>query len=106
MPPERGRVMEISLLHRFSPIISVDPVPRPQERADASAAVVTAVRALNKSELLGNHELLFARDSATRTTVIQIVERNTGEVLEQIPPEQVLQMMAQLAEQIGSKSTL
>ena len=92
MPPERGRVMEISLLHRFSPIISVD--------------TVTAVRALNKSELLGNHELLFARDSATRTTVIQIVERNTGEVLEQIPPEQVLQMMAQLAEQIGSKSTL
>jgi uncharacterized FlaG/YvyC family protein len=96
--------MEVNPLSRIGPIMAIDLTPRPQQPADISKAVVSAVRALNKSEFLGNRELSFSRDTKTRATVIKIVERTTGEVLEQIPPEEVLQMMARLSQQIEGET--
>jgi uncharacterized FlaG/YvyC family protein len=47
--------------------------------------------------LLGSdRELQFTRDSQTQKMVIQIVDRQSGDVLDQIPPEQILLMMANL----------
>jgi uncharacterized FlaG/YvyC family protein len=55
--------------------------------------LVTAVHEVNKSELMGEgRQLTFTRDPDTRKPVIQIVDQNTGEVLDQIPPETVLQL--------------
>ncbi|HUB77921.1 MAG TPA: flagellar protein FlaG [Bryobacteraceae bacterium] len=55
--------------------------------------LVTAVNEINKSELMGEgRQLTFTRDPSTRKPVIQIVDQNTGEVLDQIPPETVLQL--------------
>ena len=59
--------------------------------------IVTAVRGVNQSELLGEgRELAFTRDPDTHMPVIQIVERATGDVIDQIPPEVLLRMKAQL----------
>ena len=59
--------------------------------------VVTAVHEVNKSELMGEgRQLTFTRDPETRRPVIQIVDQNTGEVLDQIPSETVLQLAQQL----------
>ena len=59
--------------------------------------IVTAIRGLNKSELLGqNRSLGFIRDPDSRRPVIQIMNRETGEVIDQIPAEVVLQMAAEL----------
>jgi len=89
--------MEINLLNRVSPLIAMDASPKLVAGVDPAGPVVTAVRALNKSELFGNdRELQFTRDTSTRTVVIQVVNRATGDVIEQIPPEQILQMMADL----------
>jgi uncharacterized FlaG/YvyC family protein len=50
--------------------------------------------------MLGDsREMRFVRDDASQTAVIQILDRKTGEVLEQIPPKQVLGMLADLARQ-------
>ncbi|HJT87346.1 MAG TPA: flagellar protein FlaG [Bryobacteraceae bacterium] len=60
--------------------------------------VATAVRALNKSQMYGqDRELQFARDPGTKALVIKIVQQATGEVVEQIPPEEVLRVAANLA---------
>jgi uncharacterized FlaG/YvyC family protein len=40
--------------------------------------------------------LNFTRDPETRRPVIQIVDQNTGEVLDQIPSETVLELAQQL----------
>jgi uncharacterized FlaG/YvyC family protein len=87
--------MEINSLYGVSQTTPIDPASRSRENADAQQAVVAAVRALNKSELLGSgRELQFTRDSETQKMVIQIVDSKSGDVLDQIPPEQVLRIMA------------
>jgi len=90
--------MEINPLSLVNPLTSIDPAAKPDSATELTRAAVTAVRALNKSELLGqDRELLFTRDSDTRKPVIQIVSRQTGEILDQIPPERVLEIAANLA---------
>ncbi|HMD76674.1 MAG TPA: flagellar protein FlaG [Terracidiphilus sp.] len=89
--------MEIHALYGVSQTLPIDPVSRSREDADAQQAVVAAVRALNKSELLGSdRELQFTRDSQTQKMVMQIVDSKSGAVLNQIPPEQVLLIMQNL----------
>ena len=68
--------------------------PSPTNENDVPVRqLVTAVNEINKSELMGEgRQLTFTRDPATRKPVIQIVDQDTGEVLDQIPPETVLQL--------------
>jgi uncharacterized FlaG/YvyC family protein len=92
--------MEIHSLYGVS--LPVDPASKLRENTEAQQAVVAAVRALNKSELLGSdRELQFARDSQTQKMVIQIVDSQSGDVLDQIPPEQVLRIMANFGEPVN-----
>ena len=59
--------------------------------------IVTAVHELNRAELMGEgRQLSFTRDPNTRRPVIQIIDQNTGDVVDQIPPETVLQLAGQL----------
>jgi flagellar protein FlaG len=59
--------------------------------------VVAAVHEVNRSELMGEgRQLTFSRDPETRRPVIQIIDQSTGEVIDQIPSETVLQLAQQL----------
>jgi uncharacterized FlaG/YvyC family protein len=90
--------MEMNSLYGVSQTTPVDPASKSREDADAQQAVIAAVRALNKSEFQGSgRELQFMRDNQTQKMVIQIVDSNSGDVLNQIPPEQVLLIMANFA---------
>jgi uncharacterized FlaG/YvyC family protein len=89
--------MQIGTLNRVivTPLVSA-PVPS-QEGHTMVRQIVTAIQGLNKSELMGqNRSLAFIRDPSTRRPVIQIVDRETGDVIDQIPTEVVLRMMAEL----------
>ena len=89
--------MEIHALNGISQTMPIDPAPRSRADVDTQQAVVAAVRALNKSELLGSdRELQFTRDSQTQKMVMQIVDRKSGAVLDQTPPEQLLLIMKNL----------
>jgi uncharacterized FlaG/YvyC family protein len=43
-----------------------------------------------------DEELAFQMDSATKHLVVQIINRNTKEVISQVPPEYVLRMAQNL----------
>jgi len=91
--------MAIDAINRLIPITQIDAPRELREEEEHRAAIVTAVRALNKSEFFGNdRELRFERDHDTGRLVIQIVKRETGEKLEQVPPESLLRIMASIAE--------
>jgi uncharacterized FlaG/YvyC family protein len=93
--------MEIHALYGVSNALPIDPVSKSREDVDAQQAVVAAIRALNKSEMLGSdRELQFARDSQTQKMVIQIVDRRNGDVLNQIPPKKVLQILASFGQAV------
>ena len=64
----------------------------PRERAEQSR-LIQAVRAVNQSGIFGSSaELVFAFDTASKKTVMKLVNRETGEVVRQIPPEYVLRL--------------
>jgi uncharacterized FlaG/YvyC family protein len=91
--------MEIDAIGRNLPVLGIDITPKTPEEA-AAREVISAVRAANQAQLFGdNRELSFTRDSRTQTPVVRIKDRNTGEVLQQIPPEHLLQMLAELQAQ-------
>ena len=72
------------------------PVAKPENEVPARQ-VVTAVRDINKSELMGQgRQLTFTRDPNTRRPIIQIVDKTTGEVVEQLPSETVLNLADRL----------
>jgi uncharacterized FlaG/YvyC family protein len=73
-------------------------IPTPSNENDlAVREVVTAVHEVNKSELMGEgRQLTFSRDPQTRRPVIQIIDQSTGEVIDQIPAETLLQLAQRL----------
>lgn len=84
--------MQIGPTNTMMPAPPVDPTPASNQDPALMKQVATAVRALNQSELYGqDRQLQFARDPGTKTMVIKVVQPQTGEVIEQIPPEAVLQ---------------
>lgn len=54
----------------------------------------------NQKELAGlrNYYVGFEKDEKTGATVIKVIDRDSGEILRQIPPDQVLAMMSRLNE--------
>ena len=59
--------------------------------------LIQAVKAVNTSGALGeDNELTFILDRATRQAVVRIVNRKTGEVVDQIPAEYVLRIAEEL----------
>ena len=97
--------MEINPLYRMNPLTPIDLVSKPSDQAEMARTIVAAVRALNKSQLFGDQremlfgdqrQMLFARDPDTHKMVILIVQQGTGEVLDQIPAEQMLRILEDL----------
>ena len=59
--------------------------------------IIQAVRAVSASVQLGeNNELTFSLDRHSRRPVIKIVNRQTNEVVQQIPNEQILRLAEDL----------
>ena len=67
-----------------------------QVRAE-NREVIQAVRAVNASQKLGDaNELQYFLDNRTRRVVIKIVNRDSKEVVQQIPNDQVLRLAENL----------
>lgn len=89
--------MEISAINRTDPALPVTAVNVPSDIASQNREVIQAVKALNGSEMFGqDEELEFQMDSATKRLVVRVVNRNTKEVVTQVPPEYVLRMAQEL----------
>ena len=92
-------------------IIGIQSVERTSAESTAAAAatrltteqkaeqqeLVHAVKAVNASGLMGSdQELTFSMDRQAKRMVVRVVDRETHEVLLQIPNEQVLRMAQKL----------
>ena len=76
--------------------IAASPVPSTtsEERA-LNRAVSSAVQTVNESQYLGSdRSVTFSVDQATRLPVVKVVDTSTNEVVEQWPPEYLLQLAA------------
>ncbi len=80
---------------------SIPPLSAPTGAASATPppatpdqrALIQAVKAINATALFGDHnELSFIMDRNTRQVVVRVVNRDTREVVRQIPAEYVLRL--------------
>jgi flagellar protein FlaG len=91
--------MEIAPLQRPGPVLSAQTAPVDTQRAAENREVVQAVKAVNAAELYGsNSELTFMVDRMTQRPVIRLVDKETRDVIRQIPPEYVLRMAEDLTQ--------
>lgn len=71
--------------------------PAPPQQMAERQQLIQAVKEVNRSEMLGQeNELTFVFDRNTRKALVRVVNRQTNEVVLQIPPEYVLRMAEEL----------
>jgi uncharacterized FlaG/YvyC family protein len=84
--------MDITAVNRSLPIAPAPAAATPVENSPSNRDVVQAVKALNGTDMFGENELTFQKDPQTHRMVIKIINRDTQEVVMQIPPEYVVQL--------------
>lgn len=85
--------MDVNALNRITQALPAVATAIPVDQASENRQVVQAVKALNKSEMFGEeNDLVFQRDPETRRMVVKVVNRNTKDVVSQIPAEYLLRL--------------
>jgi len=94
--------MEVTPIVKPDWMGAFDAVDRTLKGADPTTQIIHAVRQLNKAEFMGDsHELKFMRDEETQRPVVKIVNRETGEVIDEVPPQNILHMLADLDKNVN-----
>ena len=89
--------MDVTAVDRSGQTLPAPAPAVPVDRAAENREVVQAVKALNGTEMFGHdNELTFQRDLQTRRMVIRVINRQTKEVVSQVPPEYVLRLAEDL----------
>ncbi len=72
---------------------------RPGKESGLSNEVLQAFK--QEFDLINNVELKFNKDEETGQTYVKIVDKETGEVIREIPPEEVRKLAEKLDEMVG-----
>ncbi len=81
------------------------PASVPPVQAAANRDLIQAVKAVNEAETFGaNNELSFQIDRNSHLPVVQIIDRTSKKVVEQIPAEYILELAQTLGEKSDSTS--
>ena len=92
--------MDITGVNGVGSIPATAPAPPAPEHVAETRDIVQAVKAVNAASSFGdNNEVSFMLDRNTKLPVIRIVNKNTKEVVEQIPAEYLLQLAQELGQQ-------
>ena len=64
--------------------------------------VIQAARSINASGYFGQNQIVFVMERGTNRAIMRVVDRETNEVLLQLPPESVVR----LAQELNASSAL
>lgn len=70
-------------------------------KADERAEIEKAVNKINKTMELFSHDIRFAIHGQTHRVMIQVIDKKTDEVVSEMPPSQILDMVAAFQEMVG-----
>lgn len=88
-----------AIQHAASQPLAAAALAAPVEKLPQHRELIQAVKAVNVAELFGqNSELTFVLDRETHRPLVRLVDRDTNEIIRQIPPEYVLRIAAELRE--------
>ena len=91
--------MEIGPLSRMPIGLPVVAETAP-ENQELTRELIIAIRGLNQTEFLAEgRELKLRRAGAGKRPTVDVRDRETGDVIDELPPEEILRMMAELKNQ-------
>jgi uncharacterized FlaG/YvyC family protein len=92
--------MDITAINRGEVSLHAPAAVTPVEKGAEHRQVVQAIKAVNGTEMFGpENELQFQKDPQTKRMVVRVVNRQTREVMSQVPPEYVLRLAEDLRKQ-------
>jgi uncharacterized FlaG/YvyC family protein len=92
--------MDITPVNGATSVLVAGAPAIPPEKAAENRSIVQAVKALNGTEMFGHdNQLTFERDPESQRMVIQVIDRQTHEVVSQIPQEYLLRLAEDLKPQ-------
>jgi flagellar protein FlaG len=77
---------------------------KPGDRKEAPEDIADTVSQINKAIQAVRRDLVFEVDKSTDKLVVKVVNQENGEVVRQIPPEEVLDMLKRMNE-LAEKKT-
>lgn len=88
--------MNVGAINNAVPVTLADLGPTRMLTQD-QRTLIQAIKAVNASGSLGDeNEVTYSVDRAARQVVVKLVNKKTGDVLQQIPTEYVLKMAEEL----------
>lgn len=72
-----------------------------EQRKISEEELIHAIEAANKSVKLYDRKLEFSIHEKTKEIMVKVIDTNTDEVIREIPPEKILDMVAKLWEMAG-----
>jgi uncharacterized FlaG/YvyC family protein len=84
--------MNISSISHLSSAVSAAQPSEVRAASPAQKTLIQAVKTVNASQMFGENELTFVIDRAAQIAVVRIVNKKTGELVQQIPTERVLKL--------------
>jgi len=76
-----------------------EPIPKETHETEVSPSLLDQVQ--QNINIMHNVSLQFSVHEATGRTMVNVTEQETGKLIRQIPPEQVLDLAAKIDEMIG-----
>jgi flagellar protein FlaG len=73
----------------------------PEENEITKEQVENTVRKLNQAVALFNKQLSFVIHEKTEKMMVQIIDKETKEVIKEIPPREILDLEARIKEYLG-----
>jgi flagellar protein FlaG len=87
---------KVDQAYGIAAVLPAAPTVSPEQRAEQQR-MIQAVKAINTAELFGDaSELTFTFDRHSRKMILKLVDRETKEVIRQIPPEYLLRLAEDL----------
>ena len=96
--------MDVSSISSLGYLAAPAGSPTPQQAAERRQ-LLQAIKTVNESGELGRNQLVFIVDSQTHRPIIRVEDRQTHEVVLQIPPEYVLHLAEDMASRNDSVET-
>ena len=100
---ERSPVVpETSSITPMPSVIATSANPVEKAPAETSKELAEAMEAVEIMMNVRNRSIQFVKDESSGANVIKVIDDNTGEVIRQLPSEELLGFMRNLTKMLGS----
>ncbi len=76
-----------------------EPIPKETHETEVSSSLLNQIQ--QNINMIHNVSLKFSMHKATGRTMVNVTEQETGELVRQIPPKQILDLAAKINDMIG-----